>query len=236
MVGQLHPLADLDAIHSDHAVCRIFSFEVEGKATAHGDGARIGLIIRPVRGVHITEPLPRRARGTNKEVHEDVDADEEEEEEEKISVDIIASKNEELRSESSAVSDTAEESVSSDCNSNSGQSEDENVPTLPLAQRDGARELLREKKAPLWANDYFYIVDNTGHPDVKIIMRNMWAHDPCGGMGTRWLSKTVTPAHYDESRDNPTRSLLLVRAWMLWRVEKKSWVFGDPGKQRHFAE
>ena len=62
--SQLRPLADLDAIHSDHEVRGAYSFEVEAKATAHGDGARSGVIVWPARGVSITAPLPKPKRRT----------------------------------------------------------------------------------------------------------------------------------------------------------------------------
>ena len=62
------------------------------------------------------------------------------------------------------------------------------------------------------------------------------SHEPPGGMGDRLKSKTLTPAHYGETRENPERSWLLLRAWMLWRVGANGWVSADRGRIRHFAE
>ena len=44
------------------------------------------------------------------------------------------------------------------------------------------------------------------------------SHEPPGGMGDRLKSKTLTPAHYVGTRENPERPWLLLRAWMLWRA------------------
>ena len=88
----------------------------------------------------------------------------------------------------------------------------------------------------MWDNGYFYIANNTGNADVKIIMHTFWAYDPPGGMGAVGRSKTLTPAHYGESRENPARSYLLLRAWMLSRVRQHGWVDWDRGRQRYFAD
>ena len=240
LVGQLHSLAVLDAVHPDHEVRGVYSFEVEAKAAAHGDGARSCVIVWPARGFRVTEPLPRPKK-SSQEVDEDIDP----EEEEQITEDILASKAEEYLSESSAVADTDAEAVSSD-GSSSSLSEDAPpvvLAKLPTVHGDGARSTetahgrgARVKKPPLWDNGCFYIVNNTGHPDVKILMHSNWSHAPPGGMGSVGRSKTLTLSHCGEPRSDPTISLLLLRAWMLWRVNHKGWVVADRGRQRPFAE
>ena len=152
--------------------------------------------------------------------------------------DIIASINEDAVSESSAVADTAAESVPEDGSS----SDSEQVMLQDLAHerpselQAAAEKTHRVKRPPLWDNGYFYIPDNTGNPDVKINMHQCWSHEPPGGMGLVKRSKTLTPAHYGESRADCVKSFLMLRAWMLWRVKQKGWVDYDRGRMRHFAE
>ena len=87
-----------------------------------------------------------------------------------------------------------------------------------------------------WDNTFFYISDNSGHPDVKIVMHSFGAHDPPGGMGSSARSRTLTPAHYGESRDDPVRSYILLRSWMVWRAGLHGWSGAHPGRAREFAE
>ena len=166
LVGQLHSLAVLDAVHPDHEVRGVYSFEVEAKAAAHGNGARNCVIVWPARGFRVTEPLPRPKK-SSQEVDEDIDP----EEEEQITEDILARKAEEYLSESSAVADTDAEAVSSDGSSSCSLSEDAPpvvLAKLPLAHGDGARSTetargrgARVKKPLLWDNEYFHILNNT---------------------------------------------------------------------------
>ncbi len=148
--------------------------------------------------------------------------------------------------DSSAVADTDAEAASEDGSSSSSNisSDVDALPaveaTLCLARGGGARTAAssagRIKKTPLWDNGYFYIVDNTGEPDVKMCMHSLWSHSPPWGMGAVGRSRTLTPAHYGESKDNSVRSVLLLRAWMLWRVRQGGWAALERGRDRHFAE
>ena len=53
-------------------------------------------------------------------------------------------------------------------------------------------------------------------------------------MGHSQMSKTLRPHVFGESRDNPARSLLLLKAWALWRARKNGWADARPGRRRHF--
>ena len=241
LVSQLHPLRELDAALPDSQVRGTFCFVVEGKVSRHGNGTRI--TVWPSRGSRVTGPLPRKRRTAT--AHGDAEAAEDEdkeEEEEHIMEDIMGSINEDAVSESSAVADTAAESASDDGSTSDSEQDLATLKAELLAAPEGPSELVAAagkthlKRTPLWDNRYFFIADNTGHPDVKMNMHKYWSYDPPGGMGLVGRSKTLTPAHYGESREDPVRSFLMLRAWMLWRVKQDGWVDWDRGRQRHFAE
>ena len=82
----------------------------------------------------------------------------------------------------------------------------------------------------------YQCVDNSGQQHVNIVMHSKWSHEPPGGMGREGRSRTLTPIHYDETRENPERSWLLLRAWMLWRVRLNRWMSEDRSRQGHVAE
>jgi hypothetical protein len=51
------------------------------------------------------------------------------------------------------------------------------------------------------------------------------------------MTKSITPTTVGESREHPTRSLLLLKAWMLWRARgAPGWVEGSDSRQRLFRE
>ncbi|CAK0870746.1 unnamed protein product [Prorocentrum cordatum] len=132
---------------------------------------------------------------------------------------------------SSVGSDSASESGGEPAGSDAPLAVDlEDLPGL------GSEEVAGGRRPPLWDNGFFYIPDNTGNPDVKIVMHEGWSHPPPGGMGDKNRSKTLTPAHYGESRDDPVRSVIVLRCWMLWRAGSNGWSAAHPGRARDFAE
>ena len=54
--------------------------------------------------------------------------------------------------------------------------------------------------------------------------------------GTAQMSRQVTPRELGEKRDDPVRSLLVLRAWVLWRVHRDGWASARPCRQIHYAE
>ena len=73
-----------------------------------------------------------------------------------------------------------------------------------------------------WESVWFYITQTPGWADVKIVMK-MPFRDPVNGMGSTQMSKTLTPRHYGDTLENPWRSLLLLRAWSIWRARHQGW-------------
>ena len=45
--------------------------------------------------------------------------------------------------------------------------------------------------------------------------------------------RTLAPTHYGETRAKSDRSLLFLRAWMLWRSRGNGWALRDQGLQNH---
>ena len=96
---------------------------------------------------------------------------------------------------------------------------------------------IRSTLKPSWFTHYFYIRENVPHvhKDVKILIYDAWATP--AAMGCKERSKTFTPEHHGETIGNPIRSLLLCRAWMVWRCrqfEAAPWAFASRGRARQF--
>ena len=71
--------------------------------------------------------------------------------------------------------------------------------------------------------------------DLKI-----YIHAECtaaAALGRQFRSSTITPRTIGETRDSPTKTMLCLKAWMLWRAKSVAgWVDSLPARQRLFAE
>ena len=72
-----------------------------------------------------------------------------------------------------------------------------------------------------WCNSYFYITDDPGYNDVKIRLYTQWTS--ADHLGHSQMSKTLTPIHFGDARDNPRRAYMLLKAWGLWRASQGGW-------------
>ena len=54
-------------------------------------------------------------------------------------------------------------------------------------------------------------------------------------MGAANRSKGVTPLHFGDARSEPLRSILVLRAWAIWRASVDGWAAGAPLHQSEFA-
>ena len=85
----------------------------------------------------------------------------------------------------------------------------------------------------IWANKYFYIKGNK--LDLKMHIYERFKAE--AALGKEQRTKTITPETIGEARASPTRTLLCLKAWMLWRVKWNiAWVESVPARQRLFEE
>ena len=83
----------------------------------------------------------------------------------------------------------------------------------------------------VWSNMWVYITRNEKYSDVKCCVKAPLRNAETG-LGRRWLSKAITPAHYGEVAANPVRSILLLRSWMVWRVQQDGWAAARDCRRR----
>jgi hypothetical protein len=86
----------------------------------------------------------------------------------------------------------------------------------------------------VWESTWFYATKTPGYIDlkcwIKSPLRNVYP-----GMGVYDMSKTLTPYHYGDEWENPWRTLLLLRAWSLWRARVYGWAQQKECRQREVA-
>jgi hypothetical protein len=103
---------------------------------------------------------------------------------------------------------------------------------------DGSEPATSGKKSGgnMFDNGYFYIKGL--ETQLRIFIYDRWmAPLPIGIGKFPTMTKTITPTLIGESREHPTRSLLLLKAWMLWRARgAPGWVEGSASRQRLFRE
>ena len=78
-----------------------------------------------------------------------------------------------------------------------------------------------------WRNGYFYIANYPDRPGVTIRMYPQFAVPGC--LGERDVSRTITPSHYGELKEEHPQCMFLLRAWMLQRMR------GSPSFMGHNA-
>ena len=86
------------------------------------------------------------------------------------------------------------------------------VPSAATEPRATCDLAPRRNLAPLWSDEYFIVGD---HPNehVQVRVKSVW-HDELAG---DWpMTKQLQPGKYGETRADPVRCLLLLRAWALW--------------------
>ena len=213
----LHHMCDMQGLEerlSDTIVAGVYELVVEGALSPSGVNVKV------LRGKVLRKPLERPPRRRSA----GVDDESGESELEKAGVS----------------SDASGASVDTDVDTDLSESDDggsafEAEEVVPDAGDEGGEEVpavARLRREPLWSNSYFYILNNEGHPDVKIRMCDVWACE--AHMGRYAMSRTLTPAHYGETRAAPARSFALLKAWALWRAGHSGWSSQRPGRARQF--
>ncbi len=88
----------------------------------------------------------------------------------------------------------------------------------------------------IFDNGYFIIKGN--EMDLKMHIHQRWLLPPPVGIGRQpTMSKTLTPSTIGETREDPTCSTMLLKAWMLWRVRQTpGWIESTSSRKRLFTE
>ena len=221
---QLQPLSLLEAALNlpDHEVLGAFEFQVAG--APHADSSAV--LIKPVAGRRVTEPL--KVRKEQPECEEDepgADAVDVEEGEEDFS-----------SSEAEPVVDT---DVESGLDSSSSDDEDPPLkPALPMvapaSEPSKPCHHEKSKRHHHFDNGYFYIAEpKAGESGWRMHVHKCMQKE----LGCHFYnSKYLTPAHYGEDSCKPVATLLLLRAWMLWRARQDGWATARPSRERQFIE
>ena len=84
-----------------------------------------------------------------------------------------------------------------------------------------------------FSNGYFTFTNNSEYPDVKVSVMSRWCKKE--HLGTSEMSRTVVPAHFGEPREAPTRSWLVLKAWMLGKARTSDFCNQKATRRRLFA-
>ena len=89
-----------------------------------------------------------------------------------------------------------------------------------------------------YRNEYSWITNNPNHKDVKLVIAPYWARESELGTpvrGRKSLSKAVTPAHFNETKDKPLLSYIVLRSWLVWRLQQGKWHERKTSRQKFLA-
>ena len=244
------PLAALEAeadFANAAADVEVYFFEVEGQPAPGG-----GIFLRATRGCQLTAPLPKAAR-TRRSDQPQAASDQPPAAETDSAEDVGEAGVSSDVQETSVLAGTGrEQSQDSGLSSMGGSSSDDLLkkPFKPATGGDAATDggdkpatggdmagarRARTVRTPLWDNGFFYIADNEGKPNCKMLIHDGWCGPRPVGLGTTGMSRTLTPCHYGETRAEPTRTWFLLRAWMVWRARQDGWHAQNADRARFFA-
>jgi hypothetical protein len=90
--------------------------------------------------------------------------------------------------------------------------------------------------ARLFDNGFFHAVEQ--HPHIRMYIHKTWVVPPPAGIGkTPTMSKSITMSNVGDAEKAPMRTMILLKAWMLWRVRQHpEWLASNDSRQRLFAE
>ena len=225
IITSLSDLSHLEAMLADDEVLQVFELQVSGSvALSRGVCITLGCM-RPITGL---APVPRRTGGDDDDDPVLLGSDAEDDKRAVVDTD------EESEGESIVASDTSsDESVAADDKA-TAMKQFLRLTAATGVQAKKATGVPRQKNClrPLWCDEYF-IVGN--HPGEHVQIRVRQQHKKQLG-GTAPMSKQVTPRDYGETRDDPVRSLLVLRGWALWRARKDGWGDLRGCRHNHFVE
>ena len=195
-----------------------------------------GVFLKPVKKKLITTPLPYR-RTTTEEAEDSCE-----------DLGLTHLEKSDLDEGDPAVDTGAVSSDLSGCTTGSASdsSTDSEAPlkkvpatggTVPATGGKPDKPVKFGKSGPtIYDNGYFYIKSH--ELDLKMHIHDRWLVDPPEGIGrSPQMTKTITPERFGENRDDPVRSLLVLKAWMLGRARIiPGWIESDVSRQHLFTE
>jgi hypothetical protein len=246
ITDSMTPLGKFELLFTDDAVRTVYAFQVEGSGPLAATGAMAatgagGVFLRPVKAMVITTPAScRQKKGEEAEDScEDLgfaqlevsDIDEGD-----AAVDTDAESSEESGNTTGSASDSSTGSEAA-----LKKAPPKKVPatggSAPATGGKPDKPVQFGKSGPTISdNGYFYI---KGHElDLKMYIHDRWLAAPPLGIGrSPQMSKTITPATVGETRADPVRSLLVLKAWMLCRARiHPGWIESNGARQRLFTE
>ena len=101
----------------------------------------------------------------------------------------------------------------------------------PLGTGRGAQKAIVD-------NAYFRIAPRADVLGIRVSIRPAWHMPLPKGLAEDGipLSKTRWPSRYGEKFEEPMRTTLVARSWMLWRARRGGWANGQKHRQRLFAD
>ena len=216
-LSHLKDFSVLEVEHPQQSVLGVYEALVEGHADPEG------VLLTVSRARELKKPLEKPPRPPREEA---VDSDDESEldKAEMSSEESCFSADTDADSVPSSFSDVAEDEPAGD--------QEAGADPEPEAEHDGGGGVVRATRPPLWSDGVFSYISNEGNPDAKVRLRAIWTTE--AHLGHRDMSKTLTPTSFGETRQNPARSMALLRAWALWRARRGGWSTSRPGRARHF--
>lgn len=153
-----------------------------------------------------------------------------------LSEEAYASMMEKLETFEHANSDCASLVSSDESDSDDGGAAEEGSSAHPSSEGEETASMSKAAAGThvVYSNGYFTFTDNRNYSDIRVSVLMRWCKPGLLGVSNR--SKTIVPAHYGDERNNPVRSFLVLRAWMLHRAHVDGFCDKRASRRKVFAE
>ena len=107
------------------------------------------------------------------------------------------------------------------------------APVMPAANTPASSGGPRahNDRSPLWEDTFFTIPDKDAE-FIMIRVRSMY-YASISQSGPQVMSKQVMPDRFGEPRDDPSRSILVLRAWAVLRARQNGWADAVSSRKHH---
>ena len=133
----------------------------------------------------------------------------------------------------SGIEDLNGDSLVEESDEPTGGSGDDDAPGAGSQEAPGdGGQTARAPAHKLWDCQWFFMSKPKSGTIVRMYMKAPLRQYRGDGMGDYYMSKTLRPNSFGEPDDSPVITMLVLRAWAIWRANYKGWASNRDGRMR----
>ena len=124
----------------------------------------------------------------------------------------------------------AESDLESLCSSSEEDTDTEEEQESEASEEDEGGARMPKGTHVVSDNRYFTLIDNRNFSDCVMQIKKRWCKEE--ELGVSNMSKRFVTSKFGDERSEPTRTKLVLRAWMLWRARQNDWCYQRAARRK----